>query len=403
MKKFTLSFIGCVIVLFATAQTEAEKEQTVDLLKSPASPAAQLLNIAPAAIERPTDLSSFWLSITSSTNNLTKLPTNYAFDISPAALFGKPISLKDLSTTKFSEVVRQSFVISAGIRTDEDTINDMSFYKTGVGFKVSFARPKWTEATERGYKTLINIQRKITEQLEEISIQIEDQEPLKSKLQERQAILQSKGRESEEYKKADSAFNQLREVELATAIANDATLTSLKENVRLRAREFKIERRGFFLDLAGGMSFQFPTNELGYSLVDRSGAWLTGGYEGGNKKMSLLALARYLYQPETIYADPTGTIPSKNISTFDAGTRVLYATSNDQFNFSFEAIYRSVLTNSIIDPSWRLVFSAEYDIGTNQKLSFNFGRDFDGTTQKGGTIIGMLNFITGFGNKRGIK
>jgi hypothetical protein len=65
-------------------------------------------------------------------------------------------------------------------------------------------------------------------------------------------------------------------------------------------------------------------------------------------------------------------------------------------------MYRSVLTNSIIDPSWRLVFSVEYDIGFNQKLSFNFGRDFDGTTQKGGTLIGMLNFIAGFGNKRAI-
>jgi hypothetical protein len=404
MKKITALVIAglCFHITFAQ-EDPAGAQQGVDLLKAPSSPASQLLNIAPSAIERPTDLSSFWLSITNSTSNLTKVPTNYAFDISPAALFGRPISLKDLSATNTREVMRQSFVLSAGIRTDEDTINDLSFYKSAVGFKVSFVRPAWTAETNRNYKTLVGIQRRITDAVEDISISIEDTEPLKSKLEERDSILRASGRDSEAYKKADAEFNELRQQVLETALSNDATLHALKENLKVKAREFKIVRRGWFLDLAGGVSFQFPTNELGYSLVDRSGAWLTGGHEGGDKKLSVLAIARYLYQPEKIFADPSGTIPNKNISTFDAGTRVLYSTDKDQFSFSFESMYRSVLTNSIVDPSWRLVFSVEYDIGFNQKISFNFGRDFDGTTQKGGTLIGWLNFIAGFGNKRAVK
>lgn len=405
MKKKLFLVAGSFLFFVAvSAQEEAEnKEQGVDLLKAPSSPASQLLNIAPNAIERPTDLSSFWLSVNSNTNNLTKLPTNYAFDISPAALFGRPVSLKDLSAVSIKEVMRQSFVISAGIRTDDDTVNNIPFYKTAIGFKVSFARPEWTAQTTRNYKALKGIQEKITDAVEEIAISIEDQEPMRSKLKARDSIRRVNGMESEAFRTADAELNELRKDVLLVALANDPVLNTLKENVRLKAREFKIERCGWFADLAGGLSFQFPTNELGYSLVDRSGAWLTGGYEGGNKKLSFLAIARYLYQPEKIFADPSATIPSKNISTFDAGTRILYATGNDQFNFSFESVYRSVLTNSIIDPSWRLVFSAEYDIGFNQKLSFNFGRDFDGTTQKGGTLIGAINFISGFGNKRVIK
>src|SRR5262245_41263667 len=98
MKRILIPILFSLFFIPAIAQEEAApKEQGVDLLKAPASPAAQLLNIAPAAIERPTDLSSFWLSISNTTSNLNKLPTYYAFDISPAALFGRPISLKDLS------------------------------------------------------------------------------------------------------------------------------------------------------------------------------------------------------------------------------------------------------------------------------------------------------------------
>lgn len=398
--------ISCLVFLLFVLQwanAQGEKEQGIDLLKAPASPASQLLNIAPNSVERPTDLSSFWLSINTNTGNLSKIPTNYAFDISPTALFGRPISLKDLNSTSTKEIIRQSFIVSAGIRTDEDTLTSNTVYRTAVGFKVSFARPKWTAATNRNYKTLIRIQEKITDKTEDISIAIEEEEPLKSKLAEREQILREKGRDSEEFIAADAAYNELRLQVLETAIANDAELNALLANVRLKARDFKIERTGWFLDLAGGLSFSFPTNSLGYSLADRSGAWLTGGYEGGNKKLSVLGIARYLYQPEMLFADPSGTIPNKNISTFDAGTRFIYSSANNIFDFSFESIYRSVLNKNIIGASWRLVFSAGYDIGFNKKLTINFGRDFDGTTQKGGTLLAGINFITGFGNKRVIK
>ncbi|MBS1734692.1 MAG: hypothetical protein JST02_15475, partial [Bacteroidetes bacterium] len=107
--------------------------------------------------------------------------------------------------------------------------------------------------------------------------------------------------------------------------------------------------------------------------------------------------------PETIFADPSGTIPSKNISTLDMGARLLFATRDDKFNLSFESLYRSVLTKSVIDPSWKLNFSAEYDLGFNRKLSISFGRDFDGVITKGGNLIAAINLIAGFGNKRDIR
>ncbi len=47
-----------------------------------------------------------------------------------------------------------------------------------------------------------------------------------------------------------------------------------------------------------------------------------------------------------------------------------------------------------------LVFNADYAIWKNQKLTFSFGKNFDGAISKGGNLIAALTFLAGFGNKR---
>ncbi|WP_315820489.1 hypothetical protein [Paraflavitalea speifideaquila] len=113
-------------------------------------------------------------------------------------------------------------------------------------------------------------------------------------------------------------------------------------------------------------------------------------------------IARYLYQPNAIFADPAGKLSTDKVSTFDAGARFLLSALNDKLNLSGEALYRSILGNSELDPSWRLIFNAEYDIGKNRRLTFSFGRNFDGTISKGGNLIAAINFIAGFGGERKI-
>ena len=74
------------------------------------------------------------------------------------------------------------------------------------------------------------------------------------------------------------------------------------------AMAFKTERQGLFLDFSGGVAFDFPDNRFNNSKVYRGGMWLTGGYENGNKGISSLFIVRYLYHPETVFADPGGII-----------------------------------------------------------------------------------------------
>ncbi|HEY6505236.1 MAG TPA: hypothetical protein VIZ28_14775 [Chitinophagaceae bacterium] len=398
MKKSAGFFL--MFIYWGFVQAQESGEEGVDLLKAPSSPAAQLLNFAPNSIERPTDLSSFWLSFNNATSNLTRLPNSYAVDFLPASLFtSRFITLKDLQSVNTGKIFWQTLDISLGYNSD--TSGGQSFSRTAIGIKFSVIRPAWTSETYRKYKRLSELQSSITEQVEVADEEIEADSAYAEKLRERRRVRTEHGMNSPQYEKInaelqlmrDSLFNKFRTEKI---IRNNSAYTELRK----MARDFTIERSGPFLDFAGGSAIRFPTNDLGYSYAENAGAWLTGGYEGGNQKLSLYGLARYLYQPERIYADPGNTISTKNISTLDMGARVLYASKDDKFNLSFESIYRSVLTKSIIDPSWRLSFSAEYDLGFNQKLTFNFGRDFDREITKSGNLIATFNFIVGFGNKR---
>ena len=130
-----------------------------------------------------------------------------------------------------------------------------------------------------------------------------------------------------------------------------------------------------------------------------AGVWLNFGanYQNG---FSLMGITRFFQNPDKVFTESNGTYNSANISTLDAGARIVYDHPGSRFSLSTEAIYRSVLTKNTIDPSWRWVMNAEYDIGNNQRLTLLFGRAFNGTTTSDGNVIAALNFLKGIGNYR---
>jgi hypothetical protein len=112
---------------------------------------------------------------------------------------------------------------------------------------------------------------------------------------------------------------------------------------------------------------------------------------------------RYLFSPDYEIIDKIGIIRSINAHSFDFGARFAIKTFEDRFSFSSEYLYRSFFKSTVSIPTtWRLVFNAEYDLGKNQKITFAFGKNFDGTTSKSGNLISILNFITGLGTGRRI-
>jgi hypothetical protein len=409
MKKiiFIVLFGLCTNYVFGQ---EESSDSTVDLnvLNAPANPAFNLMGISPSSIDKPSDLNAFRLSLQNATNNFTKLPSNYAVEIAPGLLFRKKSqTLQQFNSVKFGDVFWQSLSLSIGMAqaTDNDggdSEDTVSFTKIGVGVKFSIIRPKWKSGP---IDTFYSLLRKTHDEYSKMAEKQIDGNPRLKSIN----IEMVKAAESNNIQKIhelDLLRKSIRD-SIINTFENQEKSDNLKymDNYKKAAQEFKkyaqglkIERVGAFLDFATGVALDFPDNKFNNSLVSKAGAWLTGGYENGNKGLSVLGITRYLFQPDKIFADSTGKIATTNISTFDAGAKVSLTAFKGKFNVSTEAIYRSVLNHNVIKPSWRLTFNAEYDLGIkNQKITLAIGRNFDGTVTKDGTLIAAINFVKGFG------
>jgi hypothetical protein len=395
-----------VLLCFAFIAYRATCQDTmvVNLLKAPVSPVSQLLNFAPSIIEKPSDIPALWLSIQNSTSNLSKFPNSYAIDLSPAEIFkSKDQTLESLrrDSAKPFRAIGQTFVLSFGFQSFTDSTTQTTYPKLGLGFKTSIIRARWDASTNEMYNALIHKQDTVLD----LSIQsrVLTQKDtaiigLRSKLK---AMALQHGQNTPAYRSLDSLL-------IATESQKDSINYLKLENnissrIKISASKFAITRHGWSLDLAGGFTAAFPSNNINYSVANNAGVWLTGGYLGIKKVLSILAIARYLYQPDSIFAAVSDKVPTAKVSTFDAGLSLNITSVDTKLNMALEGIYRSVLNkNTPVAPSWHVVVSASYNLGNNKLIGFNFGRDFDGVLSTGGNLIAGINLILGFGGGKSI-
>ena len=395
----------CLISIPAIGQVKVDTTIKLDLLRAPSSPAFNILGIANSDIERPTDVTSFALSLQEASNNFTTIPRSYGIQVAPFLLGRKKFLLGDFDSSK--QAFKQSFIISTGFTHQgpegSEDVDSLKTTKLGFGIKFSFVRPAWTQDTRKVYHKLIEAQKELVGAAREMDMQHENRIQMNAKKERMKELNRVVNKTESQKQEILSLVNQIRDLDSAinADVNNQLRATSeYFEMVRTAANEMKNERRGFFLDFSGGFAMDFVDNSLGKGKLYRGGAWLTGGNENGNRGITSMFIGRYLYNPESIFADPNNVLKEENISTFDAGARFLVNAAKGKFSFSSEALYRSIIGNSDIDPSWRLVFNTEYDVGFNKKLTFSFGRDFDGTVSKGGNLVAALNLLMGFGSER---
>lgn len=407
------------------AQSSIDTTVKVDLLKAPSSPASNLLGIAPSDIDKPTDVSAFMLSLQSATGSFNRLPSNYAIDIAPYWFF-KNAKKGDITTEGFKRssgknVLKQTLVVSFAFRNPDSTETELNAKSAfgGLGFKFSIFRGNYDAVTK---KALADIKKLQDIKLRKLGIRMaaykESADPEIIELKKKQKAFfkgfdpndrspenQRKFDEiinSNEYKQTRKALSEkLKEIADMDFAAADsmAANSELDKEIQQTAASFQTARVGFTWDVAGGISAEFRNKRFDNSKLYNAGIWTTLGYTDTIYGAGLLLL-RLLHNPDKIFAKDNLTNAIGDITTFDAGLRYIYSKPQGKFSASLEAIYRSVLSSDSIDPSWRLVFNADYAIWQNQKLTFSFGRNFDGTISKDGNLIAALTFLTGFGNKR---
>jgi hypothetical protein len=415
MKKL-LFIVFCFNFLLAKqAFTQIDTTLKIDILKAPSSPASNLLGISNSDIEKPSDVTAFMTSLRTATNNFTVIPKSFAVDFAPYKIFGKQNLDPNVKNDKSKNGFKESAVISFAFNKVEK--NDSSILSTGktqlgIGFKFSLIK---ADISKKAEKVLTNIY-KLQVSDEEIINEIYNEDAALNILN-RETIIDSnnliiqKNKFSllntddsltktilENINKRNLIINQ-RKTELKNnKFYRELKYTQYNTKIKEEASKVDLERKGFSLDFAAGTVIDFMDNKFDNSYVTKAGAWFTACHTSKNTPTSFLGYLRYLYNPKTTFADPN--LRLENLHTLDFGGRFITTPMDNKLLLSAEFIYRSILNTANATSSWRVIFNVEYVVGTNQRLTFNFGRNFDGETYKGGNIVSALNFLIGFGQQK---
>ncbi|PIF43281.1 hypothetical protein CLU96_0185 [Chryseobacterium sp. 52] len=399
MKTLKLSFALIFLIFSHFYSAQEEKGIDLDELRAQASPGANLLGIANSDIEKPTDLKSIMVSLREGTSNFSSLPTSFAIDLVPFKLNGK---YQDLRTdTNFLTTFKQTFVTSLafkGIAEDEE-LNIEEKSRLGFGLKFSIVRGKFSEEAMKaldkihGVHQFIEKQRIITS---EASVFLRELDIINKSLLQKIRLLEDTDKEdTQEFKDLMREIEEIRvKTEYYYKIRDNKEEEEKILEITKIAQDIKLERYGYFLDMSMGTVLDFRNNKFNNTQISKVGAWLTGGYNS-KKKSTLIFMARYLYNPETPLANPE--LKKENLHTFDMGSRLVLKLANERFLISGECIYRSILNKSDFESSWKYVLNFEYEVAKNQRLTFSFGRNFEGEYEKKGNLIVALNLLVGLG------
>lgn len=373
----------------------------LDLLKAPASPASNLLGFATSDIDKPTDVADFMVSLQNATSSFTKLPTNYAIDIAPFLLFAKDTAnTRNIKTNKHN-IIKQSLVLSFAYKNPdsaETALNQNSAY-TGFGFKVSLIKRELTPKTEEGFKKIKDLQDRKLALLKLQQDKMDADPELIALENERDSLINDANKTGADKKALINHYAHLAHDKYAQLkeLKRNEMQAELDSGIKQIASTFQVERYGLSLDVAGGISGEFLNKRFDSSRVHNAGVWFNLGYTG-KTGVSFIGLGRYLYNPDQVVPKDSVTATA-NTSNYDLGGRLIYSKSQSKFSASLEYISRWCSADAV-KRTWRLVFNADYALWQNQKLTFSFGRNFDGTITKDGNLVAALSFLTGFGNKR---
>lgn len=408
LKKIFLVLCAGMAVAHSYAQENESEGTTLDLLKAPSSPASNLLGFATSDVDKPTDISALMMSLQSASGSFTKLPSSYAIDLAPYFLLNKKggTTTTELNSKRFADVFRQTFVLSVAVRNPDSTATDFVSTSTyaGIGFKFSLRRPQYNEGTAKVLENIHALQKRLNALNMDALRQAETNAEILALRKRRDSLLIGK-QAAEIIAMQDNPDSELNTIErelgekIAALNKNTDLDNAIAGELQKQAALFDGARSGFSWEVAGGISGEFLNKQFGNSRVHNAGIWTTMGYTG-KQGLAILGLVRFLHNPEKIFAKDNELNKMGSISTLDGGLRGVYSPNGGRFNCSVEAVYRSVLSSNTIDPSWRLIFNADYSIFRNQKLTFSFGRNYDGIITKDGNLVAALTLIAGLGNKR---
>lgn len=434
MKKYTYALLVSLLVVslsakIASGQTKIDTTVTLDVLTVPNSPAFNLLEISPGAVDKPTTPNDFAISFANASKNFSVIPKNYAIEFLPISFFPKSKTSYAKFTNdpkyvtnqsqKLWNTISQTFLLSGGFSTDDSVKTSTPDYiktRAGFGFKFSLARGKIDTAFEDYKKSIDTIRLKLKILHDENDKMWEHYKKTNAgylKFEgERNDLIQatidiSKNNAlsaDEKTNKINDIKKQLDTINAKKTVAEDIYKDSISKTektildaaavLKKQIEQIKFKRYGWLLDFAGGMAIGFRNDDFQNSVVQQYAFWFNGGYSC-KKGFSFLGVARYSNAVDAII-DSEGS--KKDKAFYDLGGKIEYQTDDNKFSLNGEIVDRI----SSDTPLLRYTFNASYQVGKNQALTFSVGKAFAGTTQYGGNLIAALNYIKTFGSNRSV-
>ncbi|MDX1910651.1 MAG: hypothetical protein SFV22_04150 [Saprospiraceae bacterium] len=381
---------------------------TLDALQIPNSPAFALMDLAPATIDEPKVPSDFLVYLRNATDSFTTIPRSYGIEFAPAWVWGKDrIDFTRFSRNKLGSNIWQSMVVSMGVNHLGDAEGPPADQITqlGVGLKFSLLRGDLDDNHQRIfqlYQSLDSVNRLLAL---DASARCNADDSCRYYLRMVDSLSALPNAAANEA--AINRYGQLwagrnnvlqRDAQLSTPTVNAI------QQLKARTAGLKLNRRGFKLDFAVGAATNFLDQSFDYSKVARVGAWFTGGwvFEPSPNKLnaSILGLVRVMGNPDQLYK-PAGmdTIMMDDNLFFDYGARVILH-NGKKFSFSSELLGRAPINNDALKSTWRFSVNADYQVSKTITLTFQFGKNFDGTTTEGGNLMTALHMFTAFGKRK---
>jgi len=401
-----LTFFALHAMHNALAQTgeQVDDEVKLDILQTPTSPAGNLLGISDAQIENPTDPTEFMIMVSQATNDFTALPNQFAIDVAPAWLLaGHKITMEQFIEDKLWNNVKQSLVFSAATRSADSlgnmnsTENDMT--RVAAGLKMSLFRGT---VDSRAMSKLDELRRERGQLLKAYSTGLD------SLLQTDSTFVQLK-RQRIEILRSDMDFATkqvlLSQIDRSLEDLESRAMEKMEntfEQLKTIAEQVQFTRYGFKMDLAAGCAFDFPMQTFQEGYISQIGVWSTFGWKW-KQGFSAMAMARYLYHPDAVYfSEEEVELVSEDVPAFDAGARFTYDVGDRKFSLSGEILYRSITGVEDLDDNWRVALNAAYDLGSNKKVTFLLGKDFNSFGGDDGNLIANVNLLVGLGGSKNL-
>lgn len=396
------NLVYLVICLITSSAVAQEDTISLDVLSAPQSPAANLMGFTDSDILKPETPTDFMANIKTASNGFSQVPNSLAMDVRLKSMifpnrnssFSDYIRISKTQQNPESPVwnnIAQTTIVSFGYQNYDGLEDSLKTGQgIGIGFKFSILRgSKYEDNFATYYNKLDSAQSEMGKYGAEAYKKFQDSDAYK-RLKDQ--MRSASGAQKQVY--ADS-------IELLTSqfVTDYNNLQKGVDELSGYVEKMgELKTYGLVWDFAGGMVLDFPTNNFDYSLAGKAGVWTTFGYEAKNG-LNFLGLGRMLYNPNLQYQNNLGALDTANIANYDLGARLLYEHPGKSFSLSAEGIYRGVVNNYSAS-TYRFTFNVGYEVYKNMKLTFMFGRDFDGTTTRDGNVISALQLLAGFGSKK---